>query len=267
MTEKPMITDKLLKVFYERLPSVKGWYEDGSTGQTLQIISPWNLPEEAIEKAINIEFNMTKTGQMKYTNFEGLPEYYLTFNIRLLENYDHHYTFERLKKILLRYCELSEEVNRNNRVFKCLNSDDAYDFNDEKGVKNLVELLLKKASKDELSEVEGIIDKYIDVFLYYTTANWRWDVQRAPKYINEYLQNLFPFSEEFIYKHKDDLLISEIIQNPILIGNIDLQKFLFSEVLKSNLEAALKFFTNDTLKHDFTIDEDLCDAMVLKYNL
>lgn len=268
--EKPIITNKILKLLYKKLPSLKDWYDDGTTGQTLDLISPWYIPENIIEDIVNHEIDLSVKDSKRYKdyNLNGLGEYYLNFMIRLLNQDSRYYSFSRLKKILKKFCELTMIFINEKGIGNSLGDEDDYDLDECKGIKEFVKLVnLKVKDKSELLELEEIISNNLICFLQYEYMNWRYEKQTAPIYLHSLLEMYFPFSDEFIIKHKEYFLLSLLLKNKIIVGNLDIQKIVFDDILKLNLKQHLDYFSKNTAKHDFIIDEDLRDEMILKYNL
>lgn len=267
--EKRRITNKLLKEFYKRLPSVKLWYDDGTTGETMDIIKNWVLPDEAIERAIenSIECEEIEKYKKKNYNLNGLPEYYLNFTMRLLKNDQNYYSLERLKKCLSKYCELSKIITELDLSFKSAEDDNEDQYDEYKGIFEFLEVVKQYVQEDDLMELEKIIENNLDIFVLHEDLNWRYEVQNSPKYLSFMLQRNFPFSKEFLINHFDIFHVGIISKNSMMTSKTEIQQIIFSDVLKSTLEKELEYFTKGNIKHDFVISEELRDEMVLKFNL
>lgn len=270
--ERRTINKNVLKTFYKRLPALKIWYSDGTIASTMALIEPWKIPDSVIDDIINKKYDLSEKKKVKKWetwNLNGFAEYYLSFMLRFLRSDPDYFNYERFKIIFENFVNILRQTREIEKLTNSISeADDPYDDNYGSGYEDLREIFkLNLFTADQILEIEKIIEENIDVFLVYGEYNWRYTEQTAPLYIHGKLQEFFPFSEDFIKKYYEKLLVNFLTKNPVVVNDISLQQFVFQNILKANLEQFLGYFSKGKLKHDFTISDELRDEIVLKFNL
>lgn len=269
--EKKIIPPATLKEIFKFRPTLKIFYDEDRTSNLIEDrIKPYYIPDEAIEKFIETSFDWKTFHSRKKLNpdlnLNGYGLFYIRSCLSLIRDYC---TFERLKRILERYIEIERErwkLKPGDRTELIENLEDNFYSTEFLIFERFSDLVIETCSKDEIREIEKVIDKNYDVFLQYEFYFYNSREQHADLYFDRLLQRYFPFSKEFICKYHNYFLINDILENPVT-KNFDMQKYIFKTILPSNLKNHLIYYTRQSEYHDFVLSEETVDGLVLKYNL
>lgn len=166
-------------------------------------------------------------------------------------------------KIKTRYNYLLDESNPvcipwNSNVY-------SWDYIDESKLKHFNTL-----DDCKIKELEKIIDENINAFLsdyrYVTSEMHINDRQKPVKALNIALTMLFPFSDEFIYKHRFKIIPWFLLENEKFM-----KTFKEPEVVRSILGDSMTYFMNEVLdrttfgqlKNVFKTEQSVVDAAAL----
>lgn len=103
-----------------------------------------------------------------------------------------------------------------------------------------------------------------DIFLDYS---WYFNEEFHSHLYLPYLQTFFPFTEKFIRENSNLFLFEQIIQNPIMEGNIELQRFAMKTIMAENLEEIGPYLTRGNWNRKIEIPDEMISNALLKYNL
>lgn len=268
--EKPIISKTIREEILKYRPTVKNWYvEDRSSILIQDRIKGYTLPDDLIKEFIETEIVYDEFYKRyknnKYVNLNGFSLYYFNLCLSLITDY---YSFEYLKRIFERFIQIEKECYEIRKIRMGMIDDKIYDDESFNIFSKFADFIKINCSNEEIAEFEKMIDENYFYFLEYEFYDYKIaDEQNSDLYFDLQLQTKFPFSENFIKKYYEYFKIELILKNPSVRDNIDMQRFVFKNILKSNLQKHLTYYTYNSETRDFIIDDDMADGLVLKYNL
>ena len=201
---------------------------------------------------------------------EGIPEKFLGSLCILFEITD-KLNIEIIKLALNKYVKLVSAIQKlakeKGELFYVNYYEDEYEKS-ELCIDSFFKLISERLAPNELKEVENIIDNNLEVFCEFVEREGYYLKDycfKTPVFINQYISDVFKFSDEFLIKNKNYLTIISLMSNDKY--NINSQRIILREILPCFLQKMAEFKTQHKIEHDFSLTEDEIDLILLQRSL
>ena len=221
-----------------------------------------NLTDEEVNALIDLSKDPEINRLICSIGFDAAMSYLDEMTVSILAN--SRYKKEYALRILRNFLELIDGIKKKNPVPEYMVSDllpswgPAF-MSDHPFIK-----VIQKKEKGDLADFEKLLDENFESCLI--------PIYTGPKRDYKYLiyplfQINFPFSYEFMEKHKEHFFIRYLVNNVSVNKNIEIQKLVFKDILEENLNF-VKDYCTEHCNHDrISVSDEERDNLILQYNL
>ena len=256
------ITKRQINYIKKHLLSLDSWWIHGS--ETIAFIK-YCVDGFEIEENIILELLDYKIDYKLRKNREEYSTLYFNFADDIVQMFlnivpENGLTAKIMKKIFEKYVEILKYSH-----MKC-NIEHVPDYlrNDyDCGIEHYIHEL--RNFKELIPDIENIIEENLEHFL--VNTEYLPEKDSSFHFLSDSLMRSFPFSKEFIERNWKYFYFPAILKNSIIKSNLDIQKIVFTKILSNSLDQHLQEFTENKVKHDFSLSEEKLDEILLKYNL
>lgn len=250
----------------------------------------WGIDDSQIERLLDTstyEEHFLKTGYLnsdgtlkpkakkKSGNFYAIKDFatgYLTIIYNLFKARPDIVDIDMIFKALNNYIYFVKRIfSIKEYNYKIYREDDGYACSDEQFIIwDFFKIISKKINEDEnaLSRFEDFLIKNKSCFLEIVRFSYEEEYNSVePLWYPEVIIQKFNFSKKFLETQYENILISDICKNEFIKKSLEKQEIVMTKILENSLKQVYRQMLKKEPGADFVINEDVRDALILKFNL